>query len=99
MLYEVITVFAVLAFMSLYGASLTIMTMLLLATGVDFVTAFTAVVACITNTGPGLNRVGPATTYAIFTDFQIWVCSVAMLLGRLELFTVLVLFTPAFWRR
>jgi trk system potassium uptake protein TrkH len=92
-------VFAVLAFMSLYGASLTIMTMLLLATGVDFVTAFTAVLACITNTGPGLNKVGPAMTYAVFTDFQIWVCSVAMLLGRLELFTVLVLFTPAFWRR
>jgi len=92
-------VFAVLAFMSLYGASVTIMTLLLLATGVDFVTAFTAVIACITNTGPGLNHVGPATTYAMFTDFQIWVCSVAMLLGRLELFTVLVLFTPGFWRR
>ena len=92
-------VFAVLAFMSLYGASITIMTMLLLATGVDFVTAFSAVIACITNTGPGLNQVGPATTYAAFTDFQIWLCSAAMLLGRLEIFTVLVLFTPAFWRR
>lgn len=92
-------IFAVLAFMWLYGASLTILTMLLLATGVDFVTAFTAILACITNTGPGLNQVGPATTYAGFSDFQIWVCSVAMLLGRLELFTVLILFTPAFWRR
>ncbi len=92
-------VFAVLAFMSLYGASITIMTMLLLATGVDFVTAFSAIIACITNTGPGLNHVGPTTTYAVLTDFQIWVCSIAMLLGRLELFTVLVLFTPAFWRR
>ncbi len=92
-------VFAVLAFMSLYGASITIMTMLLLATGLDLVTAFTAVIACITNTGPGLNQVGPAATYAAFTDFQIWVCSTAMLLGRLEIFTVLVLFTPAFWRR
>lgn len=92
-------IFAVLAFMWLYGASLTILTMLLLATGVDFVTAFTAILACITNTGPGLNQVGPATTYAGFSDFQIWVCSAAMLLGRLELFTVLILFTPAFWRR
>ncbi len=92
-------VFAVLAFMSLYGASITVMTMILLATGVDLVTAFTAVIACITNTGPGLNQVGPAATYAAFTDFQIWVCSAAMLLGRLEIFTVLVLFTPAFWRR
>ena len=92
-------VFAVLAFMSLYGASVVLMMMLLLATGVDLVTAFTAVISCITNTGPGLNKVGPATTYAALTDFQIWVCSVAMLLGRLEIFTVLVLFTPAFWRR
>ncbi|HXF68150.1 MAG TPA: TrkH family potassium uptake protein [Burkholderiales bacterium] len=92
-------VFAVLAFMSLWGAAVTLMTLLLIASGMDFVSAFTAVIACITNTGPGLNQVGPATTYAALTDFQTWVCSVAMLLGRLELFTVLVLFTPAFWRK
>jgi len=92
-------VFAVLAFMSLYGASVTVMTLLLLASGLDFITAFTAIIACITCTGPGLNAVGPATTYASLTDFQTWVCSFAMLLGRLELFTVLVIFTPAFWRK
>ena len=92
-------VFAVLAFMSLWGASVTAMTMLLLASGLDFVTAFSAVIASITNTGPGLNQVGPATTYAVLTDFQTWVLSVAMLIGRLELFTVLVIFTPAFWRK
>ncbi len=92
-------VFAVLAFMSLWGASVTIATFLLLATGMDFVTAFTAVIATITNTGPGLNQVGPATTYAVLSDFQTWVLSFAMLIGRLELFTVLILFTPAFWRK
>ncbi|MBM3357285.1 MAG: TrkH family potassium uptake protein [Betaproteobacteria bacterium] len=92
-------VFAVLAFMSLYGASVTVMTMVLLASGLDFITAFTAVIACITNTGPGLAQVGPATNYASLTDFQTWVLALAMLLGRLELFTVLVLFTPAFWRK
>jgi trk system potassium uptake protein TrkH len=92
-------VFAVLAFMSLWGAGVTVMTLLLLATGVDFVTAFSAVIACITNTGPGLNQVGPATTYAALTDVQVWVLAVSMLIGRLELFTVLVLFTPAFWRK
>lgn len=92
-------VFAVLAFMSLYGASVTMMTFLLLASGLDFVTALSAVLACINNTGPGLNQVGPATTYAILTDFQTWVCSIAMLVGRLELFTVFVIFTPAFWRK
>ena len=92
-------VFAVLAFMSLWGASATVMTLLLLASGLDFITAFTAVIACITNTGPGLNQVGPATTYASLTDFQTWVCAVAVLIGRLELFTVFVIFMPAFWRR
>ena len=92
-------VFAVLAFMSIYGACVTAMTFLLLATGLDFVTAFSAVIASINNTGPGLNQVGPATTYQILTDFQTWVLTIAMLLGRLELFTVLLIFTPAFWRR
>ena len=58
-----------------------------------------AIVACINNTGPGLNLVGPATTYAVLTDFQTWVCTAAMLLGRLELFTLIVVFTPGFWRQ
>ena len=57
------------------------------------------VIACINNTGPGLGRVGPATTYASLNDFQTWICSIAMLLGRLELFTLLVVFTPGFWRK
>ena len=92
-------VFAVLAFMSVYGACVVTMTFLLLATGLDFITAFSAVIASINNTGPGLNQVGPATTYAVLTDFQTWVCTIAMLLGRLELFTVLLIFTPTFWRR
>lgn len=92
-------VFAVLAFMSLYGASVTMMTFLLLASGLDFVTALSAVIACINNTGPGLNQVGPATTFAALSDFQTWVLSAAMLAGRLELFTVFVIFTPAFWRK
>jgi trk system potassium uptake protein len=92
-------VFAVLAYMSLYGASITVMTLLLLASGLDFVTAFSAIIASITCTGPGLADVGPATTYASLSDFQKWICALAMLLGRLELFTVFVLFTPAFWRK
>ncbi len=92
-------VFAVLAFMSIYGASIALMTFLLLASGLDFVTAFSASIASINNTGPGLNLVGPAATYAVLTDFQTWVCTFAMLLGRLELFTLLIIFTPAFWRR
>jgi trk system potassium uptake protein TrkH len=92
-------VFAVLAFMSMYGACIIVMTFLLLVTGLDAISAFSAVIASINNTGPGLNQVGPATTYAVLTDFQTWVCTIAMLLGRLELFALLIIFTPAFWRR
>jgi trk system potassium uptake protein TrkH len=92
-------IFAVLAFMLIYGASITWLTFLLLLSGLDAFTAFTAIVACINNTGPGLNQVGPATTYAALNDFETWVCTFAMLIGRLELFSVLVLFTPEFWRR
>jgi trk system potassium uptake protein len=90
---------SVLAFMLIYGALMTFATLLLLFTGLDVVTAFTAVVACINNTGPGLGQVGPANNYQGLSDFQTWVCSITMLLGRLELFAVLVLFTPAFWRK
>ena len=92
-------VFSVLAFMSLYGASIVVMTMMLLFSGLDFISAFSAVIACITSTGPGLNQVGPATTYESLSDIQIWILSPAMLLGRLEIFTVMVIFTPAFWRK
>lgn len=92
-------IFAVLAFMLVYGVTIVGMTLALSASGLDFITAFSAVVACINNMGPGLNKVGPATTYAALTDFQTWVCTVTMLLGRLELFTFIVLFMPAFWRK
>ena len=92
-------IFAVLAFMLVYGATLVIGTMLLLLTGADVVTAFSAIVACLNNTGPGLGQVGPATTYAALGDFQTWVCTAAMLLGRLELFSLIVVFTPHFWRQ
>ena len=79
--------------------SIATMTRLLSFSGLEIITAFSAVVASINNTGPGLNQVGPATTYEVLTDFQTWVCSFAMLLGRLEIFTLLVVLTPSFWRR
>jgi trk system potassium uptake protein TrkH len=85
--------------MLMYGTTIIAMTMLLLVTGLDPVTAITAVVACINNMGPGLGLVGPAGNYAVLSDFQTWVCTLAMLLGRLELFTMLVLLTPAYWRK
>ena len=91
--------FAVLAFSFVYVASIVSMMLLLTATGLDVLTALSAVVACINNTGPGLNMVGPSATYAALSDFQIWVLTFAMVLGRLELFTLLVVLTPAFWRK
>jgi trk system potassium uptake protein TrkH len=67
--------------------------------GLDFITAFTAVIACINNAGPGLGAVGPATNYQSLSDYEIWVLTFTMLLGRLEVFSLLILFTPGFWRR
>jgi len=91
--------FAVLAFCFVYMVSIVLMTLLMTFSGLDSVTAFSAVVASINNTGPGLNQVGPATTFAVLDDFQTWICTFAMLLGRLEIFTLLVVLTPAFWRK
>jgi trk system potassium uptake protein TrkH len=90
---------SVIAFMMIYGATLVALTMVLLFSGLDVVTAFTAVIACVNNIGPGLGDVGPAVNYGGLNDFQIWVCTFAMMLGRLELLSVLVLLTPAFWRK
>jgi trk system potassium uptake protein len=92
-------VFGMAAFMLMFGVTTTATIMVLVATGLDFTSATTGAIACITNTGPGLGVVGPAGNYASLTVAQKWVCTAAMLLGRLELFTLLVVFTPAFWRR
>ncbi len=92
-------VYAVLAFLFIYVASIVSLSFVLSFTGLDVLTSFSAIVACINNTGPGLGQVGPATTYAVLNDFQVSVCTFAMLLGRLELFTLLVVLTPAFWRK
>jgi trk system potassium uptake protein TrkH len=93
------TIFAVLGFMLVYGGVIIGLTMVLLLTDMPFDTAFTAIVASVNNMGPGLNEVGPAGNYASLTDFQTWVCTLAMILGRLEMISFLVLFTPGFWRK
>jgi trk system potassium uptake protein len=91
--------FSVLAFIFVYFMSIVVMTFALLLTGMDFVSAFTATVSSINNTGPGLGVVGPSHSYAGLSDAQTWICTLAMFLGRIELFTFLVLFSPAFWRK
>lgn len=90
---------AVLGFSFMYMVSIVSLTLVLSATGLDLVTAFSAVVACLNNTGPGLEGVGPASNYQALEVFQKWVLAFAMILGRLEIFTLLVVLTPTFWRR
>jgi len=87
---------AVWGFFSAYAAVFVICMLLLLATGMDDITAFTAVAAAINNLGPGLGEV--AANFSGIGDTSKWVLIMAMLFGRLEIFTLLVLFTPAFWR-
>lgn len=88
---------AIWGFFALYVASFSIMMLLLMASGLDQVTAFSALAACLNNLGPGLGDVG--ANYKGINDFSKWVLCFAMLLGRLEIFTLLVILTPSFWRR
>jgi trk system potassium uptake protein TrkH len=84
------------AFFSMYILSFAIAGFALSAAGLDWITAFSAAAACLNNLGPGLGEV--ANNYANINDTAKWILSFTMLLGRLELFTLLVLFTTTFWR-
>ncbi|RCX32889.1 TrkH family potassium uptake protein [Thioalbus denitrificans] len=88
---------AVWGFFAAYVAAYTLMLLILMATGLDQITAFSAVAACMNNMGPGLGEVG--AHYGELNNVAKWVLCFAMLLGRLEVFSILVLLTPAFWRR
>ncbi|HRB28642.1 MAG: TrkH family potassium uptake protein [Nitrosomonas sp.] len=92
-------ILSVLVFLFVYVASYVIMVLALTFSGLDFIIAFSAAAACLNNLGPGLGSIGPASNYASLTDLQISICSFAMLLGRLEFFTLLVILTPAFWKK
>lgn len=90
---------SVLAFIFLYFQVIAFLTFVLLLSGLPLVPAFSSVIASLNNMGPGIGPTGPGGNYQVLTDFQTWVCTIAMLLGRLEVFSVLVLFTPTFWRK
>lgn len=90
---------SVLAFIFLYFQTIAVLTFLMLLSGMDFIPAFSAVVASVNNLGPGLGSVGPMGNFQGLTDFQTWICTVGMILGRLEILSVLVLFSAAFWRK
>ncbi len=67
--------------------------------GYDFSTNFTAALSCISNIGPGLGKIGPSGNFSIFSDFSKLVMAVTMLLGRLEVYAILILFIPSTWKR
>jgi trk system potassium uptake protein TrkH len=90
---------AVMAFVSVFGLSFAAFALLLSMLGLDYLTAMSASVTALANVGPGLGRIiGPAGNFSTVPESAKWLLSAAMLLGRLELFTVLVLFSPGFWR-
>ncbi|CAE7205219.1 trkI [Symbiodinium microadriaticum] len=90
---------SVVNFVFLFLMTFAILAVMLSATGLDMITALSGAASAIANVGPGLGPViGPSGTYASLNDPAKWILAIGMLLGRLELLTVLVLFTPRFWR-
>ncbi len=92
-------VYAISGFFFLYIAILLIVSFVVALSGQDILTSMAIALATLGNIGPGFGNIGPAENYAFLPDTVKWFLSVAMLIGRLELYTVLVLFTPTFWRR
>lgn len=91
---------AVLLYLFLYIASLVLGAVILASLGLDFVSAFTGALTALSNVGPGLgDTIGPVGNYSTVSDSALWVLSYLMLAGRLELVTVVILFTRAFWVR
>ena len=90
---------AVLAFIFLYFMTVALLTFAMLLTGLDFDSSFSAIVASINNTAHGFGPPGAVHNFHGLTPPQIWICTAAMLLGRLEIFSVIVLFRPAYWRK
>lgn len=89
----------VLAFTFLFTLISFACTLVLMGMGIDFMESVSVVVSAIGNTGPALGSFGPAYSWNALPDAAKWIASLLMLLGRLELFTVLLLFTPGFWKR
>ena len=87
------------AFIMIYMTAFGLGLLIVSAFGIDIETAAGAVASTLGNIGPGIGSVGPKFTYSHFPDAVKWILSFLMLLGRLELFTVLILLTPYFWRK
>jgi len=90
---------SVLGFMGLYVGLFAFSSVLIASMGVDFITSIAAVAATIGNIGPGLGMVGPVDNFAHIPYLGKWVLIWCMLLGRLEIYTVIILLVPEFWRK
>lgn len=91
--------FNILAFIMIYISIFALGSIVMGMLGLDFMTSIGAVATCLGNIGPGIGSVGPVDNFAHLPDLSKWILSFLMLLGRLELFTVLILFTPYFWNK
>ena len=86
-------------FFLLYIGLFVFASLLLAAMGIDMITSFSAVAATIGNIGPGFGKVGPASNYAGLPEMAKWILTLCMLMGRLEIYTIIILFIPEFWRK
>jgi len=87
------------AFVMLYMIIFILASVILSIVGMDLSSSMGAVAACLANIGPGLGATGPSTNYSTVPELGKWVLSIVMLLGRLELFTIIILFSPSFWKK
>ncbi|MCX8084875.1 MAG: TrkH family potassium uptake protein [Calditerrivibrio sp.] len=93
------TVYAISGFFFLYMLTVLFVTLAVSFSGVDLVTSVSASLACVGNIGPGFGNVGPMENYSFFPDYAKWTLSIGMLLGRLEIYTFLVIITPYYWKK
>jgi len=91
-------VYSIAAFVFLYISMLLLTTLVCASSGIDLTTSFTASLATVGNIGPGFGSIGPTENYAFFADYVKWFLSFAMIVGRLEVYTVLIIFTKSFWK-
>lgn len=89
----------IMGFVVLYIAVFIIASLVIAGLGVDMITAFGSVAACIGNIGPGFGTVGPADNFAHLPVVGKWLLALCMLLGRLEIYTVIIIFVPEFWKK
>jgi len=91
--------YSILIFLAVYTFTVAFITIIVSICGYDFLTSFSAVIACMTNSGPGIgNIIGPTGNYASLSDTVKYILAITMIIGRLEVMTVLVVFTKNFWK-